>query len=595
MVERAILAALVAGVLLTPAVVRATSDGAPSPTVADATETPIAMPTQTVTDIETCTMTEVPTLTATEALPATATSIPTATDSIPTTPTDASTPVASVTPTDTPNSTPTATAMSSPTDTETTTPSWTPTPTPEMSSTPMPTRTGSLTPTSTLVAGCAATPLAGCRTPGRSSLERKHQRASVADQFTWSWLKGSSTSAEFGDPVHGTSTYRVCLYDGATDLPTLQLEASAQAGGTCAGKPCWKQIGSATPRGFRYWDPNLASNGLASVLLRAGNPGHAKIIVRTKGASYSPTIPLNQGTTMTVQLVRADGDLCWQGVYPAAPTPNTRTATAAPTDPLTTTNTPMRSSPPTETPTVTPIPPPLVTPLCYAGAGGTDSGTQDYTGSPSDKIGAQVGRWLRDWATWIPKHAPPNGYGVDTPVQPLLDFGPSGNPQTAYGPWYPNQLVCAGDPDCSVDLMSDTSHCEEKVSYENQCRLQDWDTLWKWIGDPTMPEYGHCRDDASTDLHAACQSDSDCIGYGPCIKKCDVFKFGNDPGATPADPAPPGSISPTGVKAGRTAWEVCRCYAEYFTKPQMEEWLTDAQGLKNCADGGTPGAAMRGR
>ena len=448
-----------------------------------------------------------------------------------------------------------------------------------------PTVDPTLTPAATARIGCAPVPLLGCRTPGGSRLTLKPPDRSGFVQLRWRWFHGAAAVSDFGDALHAPDAYRLCLYDLSTGGASLQLEASAPAGGLCARQSCWKQIGN-TPQGFAYSDPERPSNGLVRILLKAGT-ANAKIAVSAKGADLSSQKPLNRDATL-VQLVRSDEGMCWQDAYP----PGTALENPSPTASSATGETTAGS--PTATPLPTPISPPLVSAQCYAGAGGTTSGTEDYTGSPSDKIGAQVGRWLRDWATWIPKTSPVNGYESGTAVQPMLGLGPPGIPQTANGPWYPNQLVCAGDSNCSVDLMTDTSHCEEKVSYENQCQLQDWDDLWKWIGDPTMPVYGHCRDDASTALHAACQSDSDCTGYGPCIKKCDVFKFGNDPDATPADPLPPGSLHPAGVAAGRTAWEVCRCYAEFFTKPQIDEWLTDAQAVRDCAGGAAAGLQCDG-
>ncbi len=37
-----------------------------------------------------------------------------------------------------------------------------------------------------------------------------------------------------------TTSYELCVYDQSSGTPTLQLHATAPAGGTCKGAPCWK-------------------------------------------------------------------------------------------------------------------------------------------------------------------------------------------------------------------------------------------------------------------------------------------------------------------------------------------------------------------
>jgi hypothetical protein len=233
------------------------------------------------------------TQTATETATATATETATATD----------------TPTNVPADTPTATPSGVPTTTPTTTASATPT----NSSTP----TISPTPTAVSLAGCAATPVPGCQTPGGSLVYIKDQ-----SKLTWTWLKGTASASDFGDPVHGASNYRLCLYDEVGGVQSLKMGASAPGAGTCAGKPCWKQLGSLTPEGFKYKDRDLTPDGIAGIILKAGAVGKAKIIVKGMGSHLPPATPLDQDTNVTMQLVRSDGGVCWQAVYPAPASKN---------------------------------------------------------------------------------------------------------------------------------------------------------------------------------------------------------------------------------------------------------------------------------
>ena len=71
------------------------------------------------------------------------------------------------------------------------------------------------------------------------------------------------------------------------------------AGGTCDGKPCWR----ATKTGFRYRDPNAASDGIRQIVLKAGAAGRSKIQVRGQGTKLVlPTLPFAQASKVTVQL-----------------------------------------------------------------------------------------------------------------------------------------------------------------------------------------------------------------------------------------------------------------------------------------------------
>lgn len=164
--------------------------------------------------------------------------------------------------------------------------------------------------------GCPATPLAGCRSPaplGSSLVSKEAGPPGTKDKLVWTWAKGVATShADFGDPL-ATDAYRVCMYGGSS---ALLLEATLPPGGICAGKPCWKRLGSlAQPKGYQYADKTGAVGGITSLKLGPGADGKAKITLTAKGSGLQPP-PTPVVFPVHVQLSAAGQ--CWETVYGAA-------------------------------------------------------------------------------------------------------------------------------------------------------------------------------------------------------------------------------------------------------------------------------------
>jgi len=110
-----------------------------------------------------------------------------------------------------------------------------------------------------------------------------------------------------------TTSYGLCVYDETAGVPTLKLAADIPAGGTCAGKPCWKETG----HGFKYADKDATPDGVVSLLLKEGLEGFAQIQLKAMGVNLAmPTLPLDQDTTVTVQL-KNDQGVCWEADYSA--------------------------------------------------------------------------------------------------------------------------------------------------------------------------------------------------------------------------------------------------------------------------------------
>ena len=163
----------------------------------------------------------------------------------------------------------------------------------------------------------AEEPEDSCREPiqaGKALLKLRDRSPDSKDRLLWKWGKGAVTSAgDLGDPVNGSTAYTLCMYDESGGASSLALRADAPAGGTCAGKPCWKSDGG----GYQYKDKDLTPGGLLRIKLRPGGPGQANLRVSGKGLNLGlPGLPLSQDTRVTVQLKNTNG-VCWSASYGA--------------------------------------------------------------------------------------------------------------------------------------------------------------------------------------------------------------------------------------------------------------------------------------
>jgi len=162
---------------------------------------------------------------------------------------------------------------------------------------------------------CTPTPLVGCRTsaPAKSQLAIKNKTPDTKDQSQWKWSKGAITpKADFGSPVT-TTNYQFCLYANGA----LVSKAFIPAGGTCAGKPCWKE----NAKGFQYKDKEATPEGITDLKLKEGLiAGKAQIQLKGKGANIDmPTLPLAQ--PVLVQLRNSTG-VCWETTHSAPASKN---------------------------------------------------------------------------------------------------------------------------------------------------------------------------------------------------------------------------------------------------------------------------------
>jgi hypothetical protein len=166
---------------------------------------------------------------------------------------------------------------------------------------------GTLVDASAAQAQCAAQPLTGCKQPtvADKALLLLKNKGGAGDKLTWKWVKGEETlPTDLGDPT-GTTDHTLCVYDASGGTAALVSQAVVPGGAN------WEQTGA----GFKYKDPLAANDGISKIVLKAGEAGKAKIIVKGKDDNLDmPTLPLAQDPQVVVQL-RNSGGVCWEARY----------------------------------------------------------------------------------------------------------------------------------------------------------------------------------------------------------------------------------------------------------------------------------------
>jgi cysteine-rich repeat protein len=140
----------------------------------------------------------------------------------------------------------------------------------------------------------------------KSALVLRDSPSGLTDKVVWKWRsRGPFSKSDVGSP--GTSTsFTLCVFDQAA----LRLSSFAPAGGTCAGRSCWREV----PTGYRYNDREATPDGLMKLQVRAGGPGLGKLTVKGRGRLLAiPALGLTP--PVTVRLRRDDGGGCWESVY----------------------------------------------------------------------------------------------------------------------------------------------------------------------------------------------------------------------------------------------------------------------------------------
>jgi len=214
-------------------------------------------------------------------------------------------------------STPSTVASSSSTVTSTTTSTTTSSATTSSSTstTATTTSTSSSTTTSTVTAQlCSSTPLTGCIEPAHALvIIGEHKRGYERLKIMLKRFTPPLDAARFGDPVGGTTSIGVCLYDQASTL--VSEIVVDRAGDRCGqtGRACWRR-----PRAseLRYADTDLASHGVRRIILKAGTTTVGRIVVKAKNVARRGQLSMPTGvanrlvgdSAVTVQVITSDAD-----------------------------------------------------------------------------------------------------------------------------------------------------------------------------------------------------------------------------------------------------------------------------------------------
>jgi hypothetical protein len=169
---------------------------------------------------------------------------------------------------------------------------------------PPPTATPTFTPTPTPIFNCGAAPAGGCFAPGKAVLLVSEKAAGKEKlKVALKKLQMPVDPSQFGDPVTGSTRYKVCIYDSANQLKgeyTL-----ARAGDTCGDKPCWSALSG---KGYKYLDKSTAADGFLKMKLFGGVAGKGKVQAIAKGSAtpMGVTAALQGQSSATVQVLTSD-------------------------------------------------------------------------------------------------------------------------------------------------------------------------------------------------------------------------------------------------------------------------------------------------
>jgi len=168
------------------------------------------------------------------------------------------------------------------------------------------TTTTTSTTTTTTLFRCGPAPAVDCVAPGKAVLLVSAKKARPERlKLSFSKLRTAVAPSQFGDPVRGTTSYEVCIYDAADQLKGAYTVA--RAGDLCGRLSCWSTI---SDRGYTYSDESRAADGIAKIELSGGEPGKGKVQIvgenAPSSASAGMATSLRNQTAATVQLLTSD-------------------------------------------------------------------------------------------------------------------------------------------------------------------------------------------------------------------------------------------------------------------------------------------------
>src|SRR5262245_43003053 len=135
------------------------------------------------------------------------------------------------------------------------------------------TTTTTSTTTTTTLFGCGLAPAVDCVAPAKGVLLVSENRAGKGKlKVSLSKLRTAVAASQFGDPVTGKTSYKVCIYDAANQLKGLYTVA--RAGDLCGRLSCWSTM---SDKGYEYTDKSTAADGILKIKLSGGNLGKGNV------------------------------------------------------------------------------------------------------------------------------------------------------------------------------------------------------------------------------------------------------------------------------------------------------------------------------
>lgn len=151
----------------------------------------------------------------------------------------------------------------------------------------------------------------------RSLLRLRRDPAGAKNVLTWKIVRGGNASrADLRDPVAGSPSLAVCMYD-ASGAPQPLLASALLPGGTCAARPCWRRLGG--DGGYRYRNRAATPDGITQLKVRLSRGGGLRLVVKGKGGEL-PLPPLGLLPPVRMQLLIGDAasTTCWTSSFTSA-------------------------------------------------------------------------------------------------------------------------------------------------------------------------------------------------------------------------------------------------------------------------------------
>ena len=154
---------------------------------------------------------------------------------------------------------------------------------------------------------CVAGPRGTCRTALKSIILLKNDASDdTKDKLLYKWLKGAATiQDDFGTPT-ATTNYALCIYAGSAQALLAEADVAAD--------PLkWPPIST---KGYKYKDPGGSSDGIQKVILKGGDAGKSKALVKGKGTGLpDPTLSPSVELPVVAELVNSSNNICFGSTF----------------------------------------------------------------------------------------------------------------------------------------------------------------------------------------------------------------------------------------------------------------------------------------